>query len=213
MKLALALLLLAAPLTAQTPTEQKIVYNVVVTLVKAGAPQPAPSPAPAPTPAPAPAPNPAPVPTPVPVPPIMPPAPAPAPIDTPSPVACVNNYPAAAKSMNDVATTLVKAQNLYTTALGQRKLDAATYSTGTNTLAVVRLDNTDVRDIIRIGGPADLVAKNINFVSAEVGTFPSLLGKGTTLYSSLATLVKSAQTNLGIASRLVVSSTCPQAVP
>ena len=115
--------------------------------------------------------------------------------------------------MNDVATTLVKAQNLYTTALAQRKLDAATYSTGTNTLSVVRLDNTDVRDIIRIGGPADVVAKNINFVSAEVQTFPSLLGKGTTLSSSIATLVKSAQTNLGIASKLVVSTTCPQAVP
>ena len=208
MKLALALLLLAAPLTAQTPTEQKIVYNVVVTLVKSGAPSPSPTPTPTPTPAPTPSPSPVPLPSPTPV---SSPAPSPDPALLPAP--CVSYYSGAAKSMNDVSTALLQAQKLYSTALAQRKIDTATYNAGSNTLALVRHDNSGVRDIIRIAGPSDVVAQNITFVSAEIGTFPGLLGKTTQLQSSIGALVTSMQASLGTASKLVNTTTCPQALP
>lgn len=210
MKLALALLLLAAPLTAQTPTDQKIVYNVVVTLVKGGAPSPSPAPTPAPTPIPAPIPVPAPTPIPTPTP---SPVPTPSPDPAPAPVACVSYYSGAAKSMNDVSIALLQAQQLYSAALAQRKISAATYNAGSDTLAVVRLDNSGVRDIIRIAGPSDVIAQNITFVSAEIGTFPGLLGKTTQLQSSIGALVTSMQASLGTASKLVNTTSCAQALP
>jgi len=210
MKLALALLLLAAPLTAQTPTEQKIVYNVVVTLVKGGAPSPTPTPTPTPAPTPKPVPVVPPPPTPVPSP---APSPVPSPDPAPVPAACVSYYPGAVKSMNDVSTALLQAQKLYSTALAQRKIDTATYNAGNNTLAVVRLDNSGVRDIIRIAGPSDVIAQNITFVSAEIGTFPGLLGKTTQLQSSIGALVTSMQASLGTASKLVTTTTCAQSLP
>ncbi len=115
--------------------------------------------------------------------------------------------------MNDVSISLLQTQKLYSTALSQHKIDTATYDTGIHTLAVVRLDNNDVRDILRIAGPPALVAQNITFVSAEIGTFPGLLGKTTTLHNSLTTLVASMQASLVTASNLVKTSACAAAVP
>lgn len=205
MKLALALLLLAAPLVAQTPTEQKIVFNVVVTLVKAGAPSPTPTPAPAPAPVP--------VPTPVPTPAPVPVAPAPTPTPSPAPGGCVNSYPDAASAMNDVSNSLLQAQQLYSTALAQGAISTQAFTTGIHTLAVVRLDNGDVRDLIRVAGPSAMIAQNITFVSAEIGTLPGLLGKTKPLSDSLSSMVASMQASLGTASNLVTTSTCAQAVP
>lgn len=207
MKLALALLLLAAPLVAQTPTEQKIVFNVVVTLVKAGAPSPTPTPAPAPAPVPVPVPAPVPTPAPVPV------APAPTPTPSPAPGGCVNSYPDAVSSMNDVSNSLLQAQQLYSTALAQGAISTQAFTTGIHTLAVVRLDNGDVRDLIRVAGPSAMIAQNITFVSAEIGTLPGLLGKTKPLSDSLSSMVASMQASLGTARNLVTTSTCAQAVP
>lgn len=115
--------------------------------------------------------------------------------------------------MNDVSIALLQAQQLYSTALAQRKIDTATYNAGSNTLALVRLDNSGVRDIIRIAGPSDVIAQNITFVSAEIGTFPGLLGKTTQLQSSIGALVTSMQASLGTASKLVDTTSCAQALP
>ncbi|GAC1356082.1 MAG: hypothetical protein NVSMB3_02010 [Acidobacteriaceae bacterium] len=210
MKLALALLLLAAPLVAQTPTEKKIVFNVVVTLVKGGVPQPTSPTAPISAPAPVPSPVIVPIPSPVA---ITTPAPVPAPVPAPPSLACVSYYPDAVRSMNDVSTALLQAQRIYSTALAQHSIDASTYNAGTNALSTVRLDNSGVRDMIRIAGPADVIAQNITFVTAEVGTFPGLLGKTPQLQSSLGPLVASMQASLGTAGNLVATTTCAQALP
>ncbi len=211
MKLALALLLLAAPLSAQAATNQNIVVNVVVTLVKGGTPTPTPTPTPVTPPVVTP-----PVVTPAPVvppPPPVPPAPVtPTPVP-PAPTSCVNTYPGAAKSMADVTNGLVQAEQLYATALSQKAITAAAYASGVKTLSLVNVDNSDVRDLIRIGGPPSLVAQNLTFVSAEIGTLPGLLGTTTQLKSSLTTLTTSMQASLGIASTDVTQSTCPKAVP
>lgn len=115
--------------------------------------------------------------------------------------------------MNEVSNALLQAQKLYTTALAQHSIDTAAYNAGINTLAVVRLDNSGVRDMIRIAGPSDAIAQNISFVSAEIGTFPGLLGTTTQLQSGIGTLVASMQTSLGTASSLVTTTTCAQALP
>lgn len=228
MKLALALLLFAAPLAAQTSTTKKVVFNVVVTLVPAGAPSPSPTPSPvtspvpepipAPTPTPAPAPTPLPTPAPLPAPipaPIVTPAPTPVPTPTPTPgpVACVSYYVDAAKAMNGVSASLLQAQQLYSAALSQKAINAAAYLTGSNTLSTVRVDNGDVRDMIRIAGPTDLVTQNLTFVSSEVDTLPGMLGTTTQLRSSLTTLVASMQASLGTAKHLIATSTCAKSVP
>ena len=224
MKLALALLLFAAPLAAQTSTTEKVVFNVVVTLVPAGAPSPSPTPspvtspvpepipAPTPTPAPTPLPTPAPLPAPTPAP-IVTPAPTPVPTPTPGPVACVSYYVDAAKAMNDVSASLLQAQQLYSAALSQKAINAAAYLTGSNTLSTVRVDNGDVRDMIRIAGPTDLVTQNLTFVSSEVDTLPGTLGTTTQLRSSLTTLVASMQASLATAKHLIATSTCAKSVP
>ncbi len=203
MKLALALLLFAAPLTAQTSTDQKIVFNVVVTLVRTGGPSITPPPAPNPPPvvAPPPTPNPDPTPTPDPTPP------------PPPGTGCIDGYPDAANSINDVSTDLLALQTLYSTALSQNLISAATYNAGSNTLAIVRSDTGDLRDLIRIAGPSDVIAQNVTFVSAEVATLPGLLGTNAQLKGSMDPIAASMQKSLGVAGALVAGSTCPQTSP
>ncbi len=208
MKLALALLLFAAPVLAQPPSDQNIVVNVVVTLVKSGVPTPAPSPVTTPVTTPEPAPvsitspapaNPAPT-TPTPT------------VVSPGSTACVNNYPGAAKSISDVSTALVQAQQLYDSAFSQGQIPANVYNLGTNTLSLVRRDSSDVRDLVRIAGPTDVVSQNITFVSAEISTFTKLLGSTTQLTSNLSNLVTSMESSLQTAKTLVAASSCPQSL-
>lgn len=204
MKLALALLVLAAPLSAQTPTDQKVVFNVVVTLVRTGDPSPQPQPQPQPQPAP-------PVVTPTPA-----PTPTPDPVPTPSPSpggGCTNAYPAAVSSMDDVMSGLLQVQTLFSAAQAQNQISADVYNAGVNTLSIVRSDTSDVRDMIRIAGPTDVIAQSLTFVSAEIGTLPGLLGGNDQLRNSLAPLAASMQTSLGSAASSVGSSTCPQPSP
>ncbi len=215
MKLALALLLFTAPALAQPASDQNIVVNVVVTLVKGGIPVPAPVPAPSPSPVPSPVPAPDPSPVsilnPAPVNPINPDPTTPSPAN-PGSTACVNNYPGAAKSISDVSTALLQAQQLYNSAFSQGQIPANVYNIGTNTLSLVRRDSSDVRDLVRIAGPTDVVSQNITFVSAEISTFTKLLGTTTQLTSNLSSLVNSMETSLQTAKTLVAASSCPQSI-
>lgn len=208
MKLPLALLLLSAvPLSAQTRTSENIVVKVVVTLVKVGAPGQPPVSTPGTPGSPITDPG---DPT-TPTGPTTPTDPA-GPTD-PGSTGCVNNYPTAVKSMYDVNTALIQAEQLYQQALSQKVISQAAYNSGTQTLSLVNVDNSDVRDLIRIDGPTDKITKDITFVSAEIATLPGVLGTTGSLNKSLTSLATSMQTSLGKASALVAKSTCASSVP
>ena len=209
MKRALALLLLAAPLSAQTPSSQNIVVKLVITLVPTGSST---SPITPPTPVIPPIIPPVIIPPTPPTPPTPPIPTPPTPPTTPT-GSCTNNYPQAVKSMNDVSTDLLQVQQLYAAALTRKIINPSTYSTGANALSQVRLDNGDVRDMVRIAGPSKEITQNITFVSEEISTFPGLLGNSSQLSSNLNSLVSSMQSSLNTASGLVSSSTCPGSVP
>lgn len=115
--------------------------------------------------------------------------------------------------MNDVSTGLLAVQTLYSTALSQNLISAATYNAGINTLAIVRSDTGDLRDLIRIAGPSDVIAQNVTFVSAEIATLPGLLGTTGQLKSSMDPIAASMQKSLGAAGALVAGSTCPRSSP
>ena len=207
MKLALAALLLAAaPLSAQTQSTPRIVVNVVVTLVRTGSSNPVADPTSPPVSSPVL--TPAPISTPVASTPPVTSTPA-----APGSSACVNKFPDAVQSMAAVAGNLVQAEQIFATALAQRSISASTYASGLKTLSLVSVDNADVRDLIRIDGPVATIAQNLSFVSAEVGTLPGMLGSTAQLRSSLSSLTGSMQASLASASASVAQSTCPQTVP
>ena len=112
--------------------------------------------------------------------------------------------------MNDVSNNLLAVQSLYATALSQSQISADTFNTGSNNLAIVRSDTSDLRDLIRIAGPSDMIAQNVNFFSAEIATLPGLLGTTAQLKSGISPIAASMQKSLGVAGALVAGSTCPQ---
>lgn len=115
--------------------------------------------------------------------------------------------------MSSVSANLLQAQQLFSAALASGAINAAAYASGSQTLAQVRLDTGDVRDLVRIASPSDVVTKNISFVAAEIGTLPGVLGGTAQLQTSLASLTTSMQASLGQAGKLIASSSCAQAVP
>jgi hypothetical protein len=125
---------------------------------------------------------------------------------------CVNFYPDAAKAMGDVSALLVQARQLYASALASGAINQSTFDSGSNTLAGVQLDNADVRDLVRIAGASSMVAQNVTNISSEVAALPDLLGTTATLHNSLSTLVQTMQTSLSESGYLASTSTCPATV-
>ncbi len=115
--------------------------------------------------------------------------------------------------MNVVSADLLQAQQLLAAAQSSGSINASSFNAGIQTLAQLRLDNGDVRDLVRIASPKDVVAKNITFVAAEIGTLPGLLGSTAALKGSLVSLNASMQASLGQASTLISNSVCAQSVP
>ncbi len=97
--------------------------------------------------------------------------------------------------------------------MSQNLISAATYNAGINSLAIVRSDAGDLRDLIRIAGPSNMIAQNVTFVSAEIATLPGLLGATAQIKGSMDPVAASMQKSLGVAGALVAGSTCPQTSP
>ena len=196
MKSILWTLLLAAPLAAQTTNPaRQIVFRIVVTTVPATTTAPPTGPVAPPTtgttdPTDPSSGNP---PTTTPIP----------------PTGCVSFSTDGVTALNGVYANLQQTQQLYASAYAAGGIDLATYSATTNTIVGMELYTQDARDMVRVGGTADIVDQAINGVSSQVATLPTLLGNVPSLAGPLPGLVSNMQTGLANATN-VVNGSCPQ---
>lgn len=207
MKFLLWFLLLAAPLAAQTTTAPTLVFKIVVTTVPSTStttPPPVGDPgSPGDTGPPS---------TGDPGHPGDPGGPTGPPTTTP-PLGCVSFYTGAITALNGVYTNLLRAQQLYASAYAAGGIDATTYNSKLNSLVAMQLYSQDARDIIRIGGPADVIGQTVNAVSTEVATLPTLLANVPLMAAPLPPLVADIQAGLTNATNLVNTSSCAQSNP
>lgn len=200
MKLHLGLLLMvAAPLAAQTSTPHNIVFKIVLTTVTSSPLQP-------------PIDNPGQPPVVVPDPPADSPTGSsgnPNPGSTPNtPIGC-GGYSDAAIAMTHVYANLIYTQNLYVA--DQTAPLSIAYAVKDQKLAQMQLATQDIRDIIRIGGPQDIISPGVSVILRDVTSLPSLLADSPQL--PLAPLIVDMQTGLVNAGKLVAASSCAESLP
>jgi hypothetical protein len=200
MRLYLGLLLMvAAPLAAQTSTHN-IVFKIVLTTVTSSLLQP-------------PIDNPGQPPVVVPDPPADPPTGSsgnPDPGSTSNaPVGC-GGYSDAVIAMTHVYANLIYTQNLYAADQAAHPLSIA-YAVNDQKLAQMQLAAQDIRDIIRVGGPQDIISQEVSGILRDVTSLPSLLADSPQL--PLAPLIVDMQTGLVNAGKLVAASSCAESLP
>ncbi|WP_348266024.1 hypothetical protein P8936_08835 [Edaphobacter paludis] len=195
------LLMVAAPLAAQTPTPRTIIFKVVLTTAPSSPIQP-------PTGDPG-------------LPPVTVGDPSggsstgpitnPGSGSTTSPPASCDGYSNAISAMNHVYANLLYTQQIYTAAETANPANASTYTINNNTLVGMQLYSQDIRDIIRIGGPKDMLTQDVATMSTKVAKLPTLLGNNPKL--PLASLVADMQASLTNVRQLVLASSCSESLP
>lgn len=201
MRLHLGLLLMvAAPLAAQTSTPQNIVFKIVLTTGASSPLQP-------------PIGDPGEPPVVVTDPPADPPTGSSGNPDQgtpPNPPVSCSSYSDAATTMNHVYANLIYTQDLYTA-------DQATHAPGSayafnqQKLVQMQLDSQDLRDMIRLGGPQDIISQRATAILRDVLSLPSLLFDSPQL--PLAPLVTDMQAGLTNVGRLVTANSCTGSLP
>lgn len=203
MKLLLGLLLIAAaPLAAQTSSSHTIVFKVVLTTVTSPSVEPPSTVDPS-------------------QPPVIVPDPPTGPPTNPStdpdqgsttdpPLGC-GSYSDAVTAMNRVYANLIYAQQLYTAAQIANPTDSSVYSANNNALVQMQLYSQDIRDIIRIGGPADIIGQGVAAISTNIAKLPTLLSGKQEL--PLAPLVTDMQAGLTNVSKLINAGSCIESIP
>lgn len=196
------LLMVAAPLAAQTPTPQTIIFKVVLTTVASSPVQP-PSGDPG-------------------QPPVtvgdLPGGSSTGPITNPdpgsttgSPTTGCDGYSNAISAMNHVYANLLYMQQIYTAAETTKSANHSAFTSNSNTLVGMQLYSQDIRDLIRIGGPKDMLTQDVASMSTKVAKLPALLGNNPKL--PLASLIVDMQTNLTKVHQLVLTSSCSESLP
>jgi hypothetical protein len=192
--------MVAAPLAAQTSTPHNIVFKIVLTTVTSSPLQP-------------PIDNPGQPPVVVPDPSADPPTGSsgnPDPGSTPNyPVGC-GGYSDAVIAMTHVYANLIYTQNLYAADQAAPPLSIA-YAVNDQKLAQMQLATQDIRDIIRIGGPQDIISQGVSGILRDVTSLPSLLADSPQL--PLAPLIVDMQTGLVNAGKLVAAGSCAESLP
>lgn len=197
------LLMVAAPLAAQTPTPQTIIFKVVLTTVASSPIQP-------------PTGDPGQLPITV----VGDPSggSSTGPITNPDPgstsgsstTGC-DGYSNAISAMNHVYANLLYLQQVYTAAETAKPANKSAFTTNSNTLVGMQLYSQDIRDLIRIGGSKDMLTQDVATMSTRVSKLPALLGNNPRL--QLAPLIVDMQTNLTKVHQLVLTSSCSESLP
>lgn len=113
--------------------------------------------------------------------------------------------------MNRVYANLIYAQQLYAAAQGSNPADANVYSANNNTLVQMQLYSQDIRDIIRIGGPTEIIGQGVVAIAGNIAKLPTLLSGKQIL--PLAPLVADMQAGLTDVGKLIRAGSCVESVP
>jgi len=192
------LLIVAAPLAAQTSSSHTIVFKVVLTTVASSSVEP-PSTV-----------DPGQPPVIVPNPPTDPPTDPGQGSTTDPPIGCVS-YSDAVTAMNRVYANLIYAQQLYAATQTTSSADASVHTANNNALVQMQLYSQDIRDIIRIGGPADIIGQGVAAISSNIAKLPALLSGKQAL--PLTPLVADMQAGLTNVSKLINAGSCVESIP
>lgn len=196
------LLMVAAPLAAQTPTPHTIVFKVVLTTVTSSPVQPPD--------------NTGQPPVVVPDPPSGPPTDPSTDSSTPSdqgstnPPAGCGGYSDAVTAMDRIYASLIYTQQLYKAAQTVNPADPSTYYANNDALVKMQLHSQDIRDIIRVGGPPDIIAQGVAAVSSDIAMIPALLSGNKQL--PLDAVIADMQARLTNVSKLVNAASCAESV-
>jgi hypothetical protein len=200
------LLIVAAPLAAQTSSSHTIVFKVVLTTVTSPSVEPPLTIDPGQPPVIVPDP-----PTDPPTSPSTDPSTNPGQGSTTDPPIGCGSYSDAVTAMNHVYANLIYTQQLYTAAQTAGPADASVYTANNNALVQMQLYSQDIRDIIRIGGSADIIGQGVAAISNSIAKLPALLSGKQEL--PLTPLVADMQAGLTNISKLIQAGSCSESVP
>ncbi len=113
--------------------------------------------------------------------------------------------------MNHVYANLIYAQQLYTAAQATNPADAGIYNANNNTLVQMQLYSQDIRDIIRIGGPTEIIGQGVSAISSNIAKLPTLLSGKQEL--PLTPLVADMQSGLTNVNKLMNTGSCAESIP